>query len=100
MPSNPNRKAALALLAVLSLAIVAYSVVVVQQILLGVILAGVPWLLYLFVRFVRILDRIATALERIAVTRTDESGPPAGDSTRPSASSERATESDGGVERE
>jgi CBS domain containing-hemolysin-like protein len=87
MPSNPNRKAAIGVLAALSVAIVLYSLLIVQQILLGLIVAVVPWFLYLLVRFVLTLERIATALERLAAVRDRESY-------------ERDTETDGGVEDE
>jgi len=102
MPSTRNRKPILALFGVLSVVILVYSVVIVQQILLGLIVAVVPWLLYLFVRFVFILERIATALERLATARAQESesAGPAGDYQRPSASYEPSTESEGGVEDE
>jgi hypothetical protein len=104
MPSNPNRKPAVGILAALSVAIVLYSLFIVQQILLGLIVAVAPWLLYLLVRFVFILERIATALEGIAAAHarnqeTDGAGP-AGDYQPPSEASERATETDGGVENE
>ncbi|WP_336339074.1 hypothetical protein [Haloarcula brevis] len=72
MPSNPNRKAAIGILAALSVAIVLYSLLVVQQILLGLLVAVVPWFLYLLVRFVFTLERIATALERLARDRGAE----------------------------
>ncbi|KOX93008.1 hypothetical protein [Haloarcula rubripromontorii] len=85
MPSNPNRKAAIGILAALSVAIVLYSLLIVQQILLGLLVAVVPWVLYLIVRFVFTLERIATALERLARDRE---------------SSDRGAETDGGVEDE
>ncbi|EMA01914.1 hypothetical protein SAMN05443574_10471 [Haloarcula vallismortis] len=102
MPSTRNRKPILALFGVVSVVILVYSVVIVQQILLGLIVAVVPWLLYLFVRFVFILERIATALERLATARAQESesAGPGGTYQRPSESYERGTESEGGVENE
>ena len=102
MPSIPNRKPMLALFGVLSVAILAYSLIIVQQILLGLIVAVVPWFLYLVVRFIFTLERIATALERLASvqTREQESTGSAGDSQRPSASYERDRETEGGVENE
>ncbi len=92
------------ILAGLSIVIVVYSLIIVQQILLGLIIAVVPWLLYLVVRFIFTLERIATALERLATARTRESEPdrdgPAGDSQRPSESYGHSTETEGGVEDE
>ncbi|GGK65407.1 hypothetical protein GCM10009067_17320 [Haloarcula sebkhae] len=77
------------ILAGLSILIVVYSFIIVQQILLGLIVAVVPWLLYLVVRFVFTLERIATALERLATARTRES-----------ESYDHDREADGGVENE
>ncbi|MDT3435294.1 hypothetical protein KZ498_10510 [Haloarcula sp. 1CSR25-25] len=74
----------MALLAALSVAIVLYSLLIVQQILLGLLVGVVPWLVYLLVRFVFTLERVATALERLA--------------TAQEAPSDRGTETDGGVE--
>ncbi|GAA5433038.1 hypothetical protein [Haloarcula japonica] len=104
MPSTSNKKAVMGILAGFSILIVVYSFIIVQQILLGLIVAVVPWLLYLVVRFVLTLERIATALERLATARTRESesaaAGPAGDYQRPSESHDRDREADGGVENE
>jgi CBS domain containing-hemolysin-like protein len=102
MPSNLNKRAVLGILAGLSVVVVLYSLIIVQQILLGLIVAVVPWLLYLFVRFVFILERIASALERLATAhaREQESTVSAGDYQRPSESYQRGTETEGGVEDE
>lgn len=102
MPSNLNKRAVLGILAGLSVVVVLYSLIIVQQILLGLIVAVVPWLLYLFVRFVFILERIASALERLATARAreQESTGSAGDYQRPSESYQRGTETEGGVEDE
>ena len=102
MPSTSKKKAIMGILAGLSVAVVLYSLVIVQQVLLGLIVAVVPWLLYLVVRFILTLERIATALEQLASVRArdQESTGAAGDYQRPSESHERGTESDGGVEDE
>ena len=104
MPSTPNRKAVIGILAGLSIVIVVYSLIIVQQILLGLIVAVVPWLLYLFVRFVFTLERIAAALERLASAHTRESesagAGSAGDHQQPSESYGHSTETEGGVENE
>ncbi|EMA24547.1 hypothetical protein [Haloarcula argentinensis] len=86
-------------LASLSVLIVVYSFIIVQQILLGLIVAVVPWLLYLVVRFVFTLERIATALEQLASVRTQEQEA-AGDHQQPSESYGHNTETEGGVENE
>ncbi|EMA22897.1 hypothetical protein C442_07716 [Haloarcula amylolytica JCM 13557] len=90
------------ILAGLSIVVVLYSLIIVQQILLGLIVAVVPWLLYLVVRFIFTLERIATALEQLASVRAreQESTGPAGDYQQPSESYERGTEPEGGVENE
>ncbi|WP_424004588.1 hypothetical protein ACOZ4I_07660 [Haloarcula salina] len=67
MPSTRNHTAIQAVLAVLSVAVLAYSFLIVQQILLGLIVVAVPWIayavVYVLLRFVRALERIASALE-------------------------------------
>ncbi|MEF8974480.1 MAG: hypothetical protein V5A15_06270 [Haloarcula sp.] len=102
MPSTSNKKAVMGILAGLSIVVVVYSFIIVQQILLGLIVAVVPWFLYLVVRFIFTLERIATALERLASvqTREQESTGSAGDYQRPSESYERDRETEGGVENE
>jgi hypothetical protein len=102
MPSTSKKKAIMGILAGLSIVVVLYSLIIVQQILLGLIVAVVPWLLYLVVRFVLTLERIASALEQLASVhaREPESTGSAEDYQRPSESYERGTESDGGVEDE
>lgn len=75
MPSTRTHTAIQAVLAVLSVAVLAYSLLIVQQILLGLIVAVLPWIAYAVVsvllRFVRALERIASALE-------EQSGPDSG----------------------
>jgi len=70
MPSTRNHTAIQAVLAVLSVVVLAYSFLIVQQILLGFIVAVLPWLayavVYVLLRFVRALERIASALEQQA----------------------------------
>jgi len=69
MPSEDTDKTVRTGLAVLSVLIVAYSLVIVQQILLGLLAVAALWLVYLFWRFVGVLGRIAAALERLARDR-------------------------------
>jgi len=58
-------------LAAVSVLVLAYSLVIVQQILLGVLAVVVCWLVYLLWRFVNVLERIAVALEQ-RVTQDEE----------------------------
>jgi len=58
-------------LSALSLLILAYSLVIAQQILLGVVAVVAIWLTYLFYVLVVTLGRIARALERLVEQRTD-----------------------------
>jgi uncharacterized membrane protein len=63
MPSAPDNERLLVSLAVAGIVILAYSVLVAQQLLLGA--SVVVWLLglYLLWRFIRAHERIAAALE-------------------------------------
>lgn len=56
----------LTLLGVFSLLVLAYSVLIVRQALLGVFVVLAIAVVYLFFVFVQVFDRIATALEDIA----------------------------------
>jgi len=58
-------------LSALSLLILGYSLVIAQQILLGVLAVVALWLIYLFYELVVTLRRIARALERLVEQRTD-----------------------------
>ena len=71
MPSSTDDKRLRLGLLALSVLIVAYSLLIAQQILLGFLVVTAIWVIYLFYRFIGILARIASALERIAVQRTD-----------------------------
>lgn len=71
MPSSTNDKRLRLGLLALSVLVVVYSLLIAQQILLGFLVVTVIWMIYLFYRFIGILARIASALERIAVQRTD-----------------------------
>jgi Flp pilus assembly protein TadB len=62
----PRRPALLGVLAVLSVLVMAYSLIIARQILLGVLLVAAVWLFYLCYLTLRRLGRIASALERIA----------------------------------
>jgi fatty acid desaturase len=71
MPSVTERKDHLAALAVVSAVVLLYSVIILQQILLGLILVLGFWFFYLFYLLVRRLGRIATAVEEIADQGSD-----------------------------
>lgn len=74
MPSDVDSRIPVAL-AVLSGIIFAYSLLIAQQILLGVLAAGMLWFVYVFYLLVSSLSRIASALERIAAQRADQERP-------------------------
>lgn len=61
-------------LAVLSVLVLAYSLLIVQQILLGVLAIAMIWGIYLFYHLVGVLARIAAALEQLAKQRADRGG--------------------------
>jgi hypothetical protein len=71
MPSSTDFGLA-APLTVLSVVVILYSLLIVQQILLGILAVIAIWLLYLFYRLLVRLGRIATALERLVDQRIDE----------------------------
>ena len=71
MPSSTDHRRLEIGLAVLSVLVFGYSLIIVQQILLGVLIITVFWGAYLFYRLIEILARIASALEQLAVQRTD-----------------------------
>lgn len=71
MPSTTDRRALQVGLATISVLVFAYSIVIVQQILLGVVAVVFCWLLYVLWRFLNVLERIATALERDVAERED-----------------------------
>ncbi|WP_137681989.1 hypothetical protein [Haloarcula mannanilytica] len=79
MPSTQTRRAAKAALAVLSVAIVLYSLIIIQQVLLGILVGVVPWILYLFLRLLWALERIATAMEQRAEVDRRQARPPVGE---------------------
>ena len=58
-------------LSALSLLILAYSLVIAQPILLGIVAVVALWLIYLFYELIVTLGRIARALERLVEQRTD-----------------------------
>jgi len=66
-----SRPVPLTALAVLSVAIFLYSLVIAQQILLGIITVGAIWFVYLLYRLIVRLGRIATALEELVDQRAD-----------------------------
>ena len=71
MPSIA-KPATVGLLAALSVLVMLYSLVIAQQILLGIVAIGLVWFVYVFYRFVTILARIATSLERLVEHRADD----------------------------
>lgn len=71
MPSIIRAKSA-GVLAALSVLVVLYSLVIAQQILLGVLAVGFIWFVYVFYRLVTILASIATSLERLVDQRVDD----------------------------
>ncbi|WP_276272017.1 hypothetical protein [Haloarcula litorea] len=71
MPSSRSRQVEIAL-GVVSTLVVLYSLVIVQQILLGFVVVALLWAVYLFYLFVTVLARIAGSLETIAHERAAE----------------------------
>lgn len=57
------------MLAILSVFVLLYSVIIVQQLLLGVLVIIAVGMMYLFFVFIQILDRVATALEAMVEER-------------------------------
>lgn len=82
MPSTQTRRAAKAVLVALSVAIVLYSLIIVQQVLLGILVGVIPWILYLFLRLLWAVERIATATRAVADRREAQS--PVGEEHRSS----------------
>ncbi|MFC7077958.1 hypothetical protein [Haloarcula halophila] len=67
MPSDSTDRTIKTVLAVGTVLVLAYSLVIAQQILLGVLAAVVLWGIYLVWRLISVLERIAGSLEyRIA----------------------------------
>lgn len=73
MPSTADSRIPIAL-AVLSGVIFAYSLIIAQQILLGVLAIGLLWVAYVCYLLTTALSRIATALETIATQRAEKAG--------------------------
>lgn len=71
MPSTTDSRIPIAL-AVFSLVILAYSLIIAQQILLGVFAAGLLWVVYVCYLLAASLSRIAAALEQIATQRAED----------------------------
>lgn len=87
MPSDETDRTAKTALAVLSLVVLAYSLVIVQQILLGVLAVVALWGIYLLWRLIRVLERIAGSLELRAAH--SDGGPLETDGQREVRESER-----------
>jgi len=71
---STNRPAPRIALTALSLLILLYSLIIAQQILLGVLAVVAVWLVYIFYGLVVTLGRIAGALERLVEAREAEIG--------------------------
>ena len=74
MPSEPDSSTVAAGLAVLSVAILLYGVLVLQQFLLAALVVGAVWGLFLWYLLLTVLKRIAVAVERLADRRTEGNG--------------------------
>jgi len=59
-------------LAVLSVIVVLYSLIIAQQVLLGIMTVATLWFVYLLYRLILRLGRIATALERLVEHQIDD----------------------------
>ena len=66
MPPAIDHERVLTFLGILALLVLAYSLLVAQQILLGLFVVLALGTVYLFFVFIQIFDRIATALETMA----------------------------------
>lgn len=71
--ASTNRVLPIALTAI-SLLILLYSLIIVQQILLGGLAVVVVWLVYIFYRLFVRLGRIADSLERLVNSQEAEAG--------------------------
>lgn len=71
MPSIIRAKSA-GMLAALSVLVVLYSLIIAQQILLGLVAVGLIWFVYVLYRLVTILASIATSLERLVDQQVDD----------------------------
>ena len=71
MPSERDSSTVAVGLAVLSVAILLYGVLVLQQVLLAVLVVGAVWLGFLCYLLLTVLRRIAVAVERLADQRTE-----------------------------
>jgi len=59
-------------LAVLSVIVVLYSLIIAQQVLLGIMTVATLWFVYLLYRLILRLGRIATVLERLVEHQIDD----------------------------
>ncbi|MCU4799341.1 hypothetical protein OB920_03010 [Halobacteria archaeon HArc-gm2] len=71
MPPQIDHERLLLTLGILAVLVVAYSLLIVQQILLGLFVVLALGMVYLFFVLLQLLDRIATALEAIAEQRRE-----------------------------
>lgn len=73
MSSMTAQRTRIALTA-LSVLVMAYSLIIAQQILLGLLIVTTIWFGYLFYHLIQTLSRIATSLERLVDQRVDDDG--------------------------
>jgi cell division protein FtsL len=71
VPPQIDHERLLLTLAILAVLVMAYSLVILQQILLGFFVVLALGMVYLFFVLLQLLDRIATALEAIADQRRE-----------------------------
>lgn len=72
MPPEIDHGQVLTILGILAFFVLAYSLVIAQQVLLGIFVVLALGLVYLFFVFIQILDRIATSLEALAEEKRRE----------------------------
>lgn len=71
VPPQIDHERLLLTLGILAVLVMAYSLLIVQQILLGLFVVLVLGMVYLFFVLLQLLDRIATAIEAIAEQRRE-----------------------------
>jgi hypothetical protein len=69
MPSTATKPKLVGPLAVLSVFVVLYSAIIAQQLLFGFLVVAIVWVFYLLYVVIALLDRVATAVERLADQR-------------------------------
>lgn len=71
MPSTLKGSVAAVLLAVLSVLVLLYSILIAQGLTLGLVAVGFFWVAYVLFQLVGILARIATSLKRLVDQRVE-----------------------------